>query len=70
MKPTTAISKIKSEFSLQSATNFGSVKIFVAFLEKIKLTNAMRSLYVGKGRNSLFRSPFPGRMLNQEIIID
>ena len=54
MKSTTAISKIKTEFSLQNATSFGGVKIFLAFLEKIKMANAMRSLSGGKARNSLF----------------
>lgn len=54
MKSTTAVSKIKTEFSLQNATSFGGIKIFLAFLEKIKLTDAMRGLSGGKARNSLF----------------
>lgn len=54
MKSTTPISKIKTEFSLQNATSFGGVKIFLSFLEKIKLADAMRNLSGGKARNSLF----------------
>ncbi|MDQ0494752.1 hypothetical protein QOZ95_002919 [Paenibacillus brasilensis] len=54
MKSTTAISKIKTEFSLQNATSFGGVKIFLAFLEKIKLANAMRGFSGGKAHNALF----------------
>nr|WP_247740975.1 hypothetical protein [Cohnella sp. LGH] len=48
MKSTTAIGKIKTEFSLQNATSFGGVKIFLAFLEKIKLADAMRGLSAAK----------------------
>ena len=54
MKSTTPISKIKSEFSLQNATSFGGVKIFLAFLEKIKLSEAMRNLSGGKAHNAVF----------------
>ncbi len=54
MKSTTSISKIKSEFSLKNATCFGGIKIFLAFLEKIKLAQAMRSLSGGKAHNSVF----------------
>jgi hypothetical protein len=54
VKSTTAIGKIKTEFSLRNATGFGGVKIFLAFLEKIKFADAMRSLSCGKARNSLF----------------
>lgn len=54
MKSTTPVSKIKTEFSLQNATRFGGIQIFLAFLEKIKLAGAMRSLSCGKARNSLF----------------
>ncbi|SCW58646.1 hypothetical protein SAMN04487970_1017105 [Paenibacillus tianmuensis] len=54
MKSITSISKIKSEFSLQNATSFGSVKIFLAYLEKIKLAQAMSSLSGGKAHNSIF----------------
>ncbi|SMF13935.1 hypothetical protein SAMN02744102_04524, partial [Paenibacillus barengoltzii] len=54
MKSTTTISKIKTEFSLQNVTNCGGIKIFLAFLEKIKLPEAMCSLSGGKARNSLF----------------
>ena len=57
MKSTTAISKIKTEFSLQNATNFGGIKIFMVFLEKIKLADAMRGLSGGKARNSLLSRP-------------
>jgi hypothetical protein len=54
VKSTTPISKIKSEFSLQNATSFGGIKIFLAYLEKIKLAEAMRSLSGGKAHNSIF----------------
>lgn len=54
MKSTTTISKIKTAFSLQNATSCGGIKIFLAFLEKIKLPEAMCSLSGGKARNSLF----------------
>jgi hypothetical protein len=51
------VSKIKSEFSLQNATSFGGVKIFLAYLEKIKLEKAMRSISGGKALNSIFPIP-------------
>ncbi|MNO12398.1 Transposase DDE domain protein [compost metagenome] len=54
MKSNTTISKIKSEFSLQNATSFGGVKVFLAFLEKIKLSEAMRNLSGGKAHNAIF----------------
>ncbi|UQZ86483.1 hypothetical protein SK3146_05776 [Paenibacillus konkukensis] len=54
MKSTTDVSKIKSEFSLQNATSFGGVKIFLAYLEKIKLAEAMQDLSGGKAHNAIF----------------
>ncbi len=54
MKSTTSVSKIKSEFSLQNATSFGGVKIFLAYLEKIKLAEAMCGLSGGKAHNAIF----------------
>jgi len=54
VKSTTPISKIKSEFSLRNATSFGGIKIFLAYLEKIKLSGAMRNLSGGKARNAIF----------------
>ena len=54
MKSTTPVSKIKSEFSLQNATSFGGVKIFLAYLEKIKLAEAMQRLSGGKAHNAIF----------------
>jgi hypothetical protein len=48
VKSTTSINKIKSEFSLQNATHFGGFKIFLAYLEKIKLSQAMSGLSGGK----------------------
>jgi len=54
VKSTTSISKIKTEFSLKNASDFGVMHIFLAFLEKIKLADAMRGLSGGKARNSLF----------------
>ncbi|MCS7462539.1 transposase [Paenibacillus doosanensis] len=54
MKSTTDVSKIKSEFSLQNATSFGGVKILLAYLEKIKLAEAMQDLSGGKAHNAIF----------------
>ena len=54
MKSTTPVSKIKTEFSLENATSFGGVKIFLEYLEKIKLSQALRGLSCVKARNSLF----------------
>lgn len=54
MKSTTIMSKIKSEFSLNNATSFGGVNIFLAYLEKIKLSEAMRYLSGGKAINAVF----------------
>jgi hypothetical protein len=54
VKSTTPVSKIKTEFSLNNATSFGGIKVFLAFLEKIKLAEAMRSLSGGKAHNSIF----------------
>jgi len=54
VKFTTPIHKIKTEFSLEQATSFGGFKIFLAYLEKIKLANALQALSCGKAGNSLF----------------
>jgi hypothetical protein len=54
VKSTTSINKIKSEFSLQNATHFGGFKIFLAYLEKIKLSQAMSGLSGGKAHNAIF----------------
>ncbi|WP_332306823.1 transposase [Thermobacillus composti] len=54
MKSTTPISKIKTEFSLQNATNFGGIKIFLEYLEKIKFAAALQRLSCMKANNSLF----------------
>lgn len=54
MKSTTPVSKIKTKFSLNNATSFGGIEVFLAFLEKIKLAEAMRSLSGGKAHNSIF----------------
>ena len=54
MKSTTPISKIKSEFSLQNASSFGDIKIFLSYLEKIKISDAMRNLFGGKAHNCVF----------------
>jgi hypothetical protein len=54
VKFTTPIHKIKTEFSLEHATSFGGFKIFLAYLEKIKLANALQSLPTAKAGNSLF----------------
>ncbi len=54
MKSTTPISKIKTEFSLQNATSFGGIKIFLEYLEKIKFAAALQRLSCMKANNSLF----------------
>lgn len=48
------VSKIKTEFSLQHTTNVGGSKIFLEFLEKIKLSKALHPLSGIKANNSLF----------------
>ena len=54
VKSTTPISKIKTEFSLQNATNVGGSKIYLEYLEKIKLSQALQKLHCTKHGNSLF----------------
>ena len=54
MKSITPIRKIKTEFTLQNATIFGGFKIFLEYLEKIKLEKALQSLAIVKAGNSLF----------------
>lgn len=54
MKSTTSVGKIKTEFSLENATSFGGVKIFLEYLEKIRLSQALRGLSCVKAHNSLF----------------
>jgi len=54
VKSTTPISKIKTEFSLQNASSFGGIKIFLEYLEKIKFAAALQSLSCVKASNSLF----------------
>jgi len=54
VKSTTPISKIKTEFSLQNATNVGGVKIFLDYLEKIKFAEALQRLPSVKAGNSIF----------------
>lgn len=54
MKSITSTTKIKTEFSLQQATSMGGSKIFMDYLEKIKLSNALQQLSCSKASNSLF----------------
>ncbi|MEB8638355.1 IS1380 family transposase [Bacillus cereus] len=54
MKSTTFINKIKTEFTLDHATSFGGFKIFLAYLEKIKLAKAFQCLPSVKAGNALF----------------
>lgn len=54
MKSITPFSKIKSEFSLQNATSFGGIKVFLEYLEKIKLAEAMNRPSGGKALNAVF----------------
>lgn len=54
MKSTTPISKIKTEFSLQHSTSVGGSKVFLEYLEKIKLSEALQRLSCVKAGNSLF----------------
>jgi hypothetical protein len=53
VKSTTPVSKIKSEFSLQNATSFGGINIFLVYLEKIKLGEAMRNFSGQKAHNGV-----------------
>lgn len=50
----TFISKIKTEFSLKNSTSFGGSKIFLEYLEKIKLSEALKNLNCTKSPNSVF----------------
>jgi len=54
VKSTTPINKIKTEFSLRNATSFGGIKIFLDYVENIKLSEAMRNLSGRKARNAIF----------------
>lgn len=54
MKSTIPISKIKTEFTLQNASNVGGSKIYLEYLEKINLAQALRNLNCVKQSNSLF----------------
>ena len=54
MKSITPVSKIKTEFSLHNATNIGGSKMFLEYLEKIKLDKALQNLSSTKHSNSLF----------------
>ncbi|MEK3950325.1 hypothetical protein MHB46_18175 [Paenibacillus sp. FSL H7-0703] len=44
MKSTTPIYKIKTEFSLDQSTSIGGSKIFLDYLEKIKLSQVLQIL--------------------------
>ncbi|MEK4005505.1 IS1380 family transposase [Paenibacillus sp. FSL H3-0333] len=54
MKSTTSISKIKTEFSLAQSTSIGGSKIFLEYLEKIKLRQVLHTVSGGKARNARF----------------
>lgn len=54
VKSNTTISKMKTQFSLENATSYGGFKIFLAYLEKIKLAKALQCLPSAKASNSLF----------------
>ncbi len=54
MKSTREISKIKCEFSLQNATNVAGSKIFLEYLERIQLSQALTQLSALEQSNSLF----------------
>ena len=54
VKSTTTISKMKTQFTLENATNYGGFKIFLAYLEKIKFAKALQCLPSTKASNSLF----------------
>ncbi|HEX7027253.1 MAG TPA: IS1380 family transposase [Gammaproteobacteria bacterium] len=54
MKCTTPVSQIKTEFSLKQATSFGGAKIFLEYLEKIRLAKALQGLSFAKACNCLF----------------
>lgn len=54
VKFNTPFGKIKTEFSLLNATNFGGIKIFLDYLEKIKFSEALQRLPSMKAANSIF----------------
>ncbi|WP_342477619.1 IS1380 family transposase [Paenibacillus sp. FSL H7-0350] len=54
MKSTTSISKIKTEFSLTQSTSIGGSKIFLNYLEKIKLRQVLHTVSGDKARNARF----------------
>ena len=52
MKSTTPVSQIKTEFSLKQATSFGGAKIFLEYLEKIRLAKALVTAKIKLTRNT------------------
>jgi len=50
VKSTTPVSKIKTEFSLQNATNFGGVKIFLEYLEKSQARQGVSEAILHEGK--------------------
>lgn len=54
MNSNITFNKIKSVFSLKNSTSFGGSKIFLEYLEKIKLSEAFQGLNCTKSSNSLF----------------
>ena len=54
MKSTTPVSKIKTEFSLNESTSYGGSKVYLEYVEKIKLADALKTIFCSKARNRLF----------------
>lgn len=54
MNSNTSFNKIKTIFSLKNSTTFGGSKIFLSYLETIKLSEALQNLNCMKSANSLF----------------
>ncbi|MBW4085622.1 IS1380 family transposase, partial [Paenibacillus sp. S150] len=54
MKSTIPFHQIKTEFSLPHATTVGGSKIFLDYLEKIKLGSALQQISGTKAKNALF----------------
>jgi hypothetical protein len=54
VKFTTKITLLKTEFSMRNATNFAGGKVMLAFLETIRLNQALQTLGLAKAANAIF----------------
>lgn len=65
MKSNTKITNLKTEFSMRNATNFAGAKVILAFLETIRLNQALQTLGLAKAANAIF----PTQHIIQYLII-